>query len=293
MKKDYFFTIITSLFLICNVSAQGTEDFESPLSPGATSFTNNGQIFNILSTAPERFDVFSQGYNQNPTGNSDSCVGCGWNGTAADDQFIDSSRNSNGDNNGSTFSMTTGLGNNITIKSLYMYCATSGFVKPVTGTLTITGLVDGNTTPVFTFTLLPADLNDPNNFALNNGFTEINFSNINGTDYSELNVDEITFVASNDMDYIALDAFTWGAEVLSTNDFQLETKPKLFPNPSSDSISVSNLKTAQDYNIIDILGKTIDNGIIAVNESIDISKLKTGTYFLKLNSPEVIRFIKK
>ena len=30
-------------------------------------------------------------------------------------------------------------------------------------------------------------------------------------------------------------------------------KPKLFPNPSSDSISVSNLKTAQDYNIIDIL----------------------------------------
>lgn len=294
MKKKYFFTIITSLLFICNVSAQGTETFDNEAG-GSTTFSENGFSFNISSSTGENYDVFEDGFTNTSTAplTSDQCANCGWSGTAPDQKFVDltGTANSNGVGNGSSFTVSTANGSEITIKSLYIFCSTSNFTAH-SGTLSIQGRKDGANVTGYNFTFSGTFAN-PVSFTPNNGFTLIDMATAHTSDLSNTNVDELVITSTGNLDYMALDAFTWGAEVLSTDNFQLETKPKLFPNPASDTISISNLQSETEYSIADISGKTIDSGKTASNDYIDISKLEVGIYFLRLSSNEIIRFIKK
>ena len=70
--------------------------------------------------------------------------------------------------------------------------------------------------------------------------------------------------------------------ILAVNQNQLEDI-SLYPNPAT---SIINLKNAENANIqvFDVLGKMIiskDN--ISMNEQIDVTKLQTGTYFMKIS----------
>src|SRR5271166_1191889 len=78
MNKKLFSTLILCTFFSLAAFAQYLETFESQTN-NATSFTSNGQGFNI--TYPGTYKFFIEG----------GYPGTGWNGTAADNKYIDNS----------------------------------------------------------------------------------------------------------------------------------------------------------------------------------------------------------
>ncbi|RNC86860.1 MAG: T9SS C-terminal target domain-containing protein [Winogradskyella sp.] len=292
MKKNYL--LLLCLLLTFFANSQGTETFDNEAA-GSSSFSENGTTFNITSSTGEDYDVFEDGFSPNNSGipiSSDQCAGCGWNSLlmSADQKFVDltGTGNDNGDGNGSSFTVSTSTGDDVTIKSLYLFCSTGGFVAH-SGTLTITGRSNGSTVYSFTFSGTYAN---PVTFSPNNGFTFIDLATADVTDWSNTNVDEITFTSTGNLDYMALDSFTWGQEVFSTNDFEIQNRPRLYPNPSTAEITIKNLNGPTNYTIVDILGKTVKNGEISPNEYVDISKLKTGVYLINLNGYSTLRLVK-
>ncbi|QXP60337.1 T9SS type A sorting domain-containing protein [Olleya sp. HaHaR_3_96] len=207
-KYLQFFVVFLFLsFLSLKASAQTTEVFEDETG-GSTSFTDNGQTFNISSEDPlELFNIFQNGTNDN--GANDSGIGFGWGGSAPDNQFIDNGgvANNNGENNGSTFTIRTNDGTDITVKNFYLFISTTAEL-PATTTLTIIGKKDGST--VYT---IVKNSGFSNVFTLdpNNGFTFIDFSSEGGSNNANTSVDEIVISSTGNADYLALDAFTWEA----------------------------------------------------------------------------------
>jgi len=94
---------------------------------------------------------------------------------------------------------------------------------------------------------------------------------------------------------VAMDAFM-DTNTLSTEDFNITTKGfKVFPNPSSDEITIGNTARFIDsIKIYDINGRLIKSSAVeGYSLTVDISNLKSGLYFLKINNTEVIKFLKK
>ncbi len=282
MKTNYslFFLLLGIFFLNSNyLIAQSTEYYESE-TIGSTTFTDNGQGFTITNgTGETTYDIetFTNG---------------GWNGTGVDDNFIDNSSGTPATGDGSSFTITTTDGTDITVKSFYLFVSNRNLSGPGTPTtITIEGKKDGSN--VFTITK-SSGIVDGSTFTPNNGFTFIDFVTEGGTDNSNKNIDELIISSTGFADYLALDAFTWGAEVLSTNNFEVEqNKVKIFPNPSSHFIQFKGLSKTENYNLHNILGKRINKGTISNNEQIDIQNLTNGIYFLKFENGNTIKFIKE
>ena len=69
-----------------------------------------------------------------------------------------------------------------------------------------------------------------------------------------------------------------------------EAAIRLFPNPTTAMINISNLKQGATYNIIDISGNTL---LTNKNETnLDVSNLPEGMYLLQTSTGEIQRFIK-
>jgi len=82
--------------------------------------------------------------------------------------------------------------------------------------------------------------------------------------------------------------------VLSVDDISVDNL-SIYPNPAFDRLFIksSNIETRK-FKVHDMLGKTILRGAINTNASIDISNLKRGLYFLKIeNSFTSLKFIKQ
>ncbi|MAU77261.1 MAG: hypothetical protein CL831_10430 [Crocinitomicaceae bacterium] len=86
----------------------------------------------------------------------------------------------------------------------------------------------------------------------------------------------------------------FSSTTLSTEEYSSGgQKFKVFPNPSTEYIQVSNLTTNKNYKIYSILGAEIKSGYISNNDMIDIKNLTNGAYFLKLENVNLIKFLKK
>ncbi|MEN3322683.1 T9SS type A sorting domain-containing protein [Mariniflexile soesokkakense] len=70
-------------------------------------------------------------------------------------------------------------------------------------------------------------------------------------------------------------------------------KVSLFPNPSNDYITISNLQEKENYSIINALGQEVLKGNIINKEGIDIRNLNNGLYYLKLENKNTLKFIKE
>lgn len=80
---------------------------------------------------------------------------------------------------------------------------------------------------------------------------------------------------------------------LSLTPFETQSKLKLFPNPSINYVQVSGLTKTENYSIYNVLGTEVNNGKISNTETIDTSNLTNGLYFLKLESENILKFIKE
>ena len=86
----------------------------------------------------------------------------------------------------------------------------------------------------------------------------------------------------------------FSSTILRTEEYSSGSqKLKIFPNPSTEFIQVSNLTTNKNYKIYSVLGTEIKSGNISNNDIIDIKNLTNETYFLKLENGNSIKFLKK
>ena len=83
------------------------------------------------------------------------------------------------------------------------------------------------------------------------------------------------------------------AKAISNNNLKLNKTIKLFPNPSTDFIKVSELTAKENYKIFTILGSEIKRGSVSNNETIDIRNLNSGVYFLKFDNGTTKKIVKK
>jgi len=58
----------------------------------------------------------------------------------------------------------------------------------------------------------------------------------------------------------------------------------IYPNPTVDYLSISNIEEDMPYNIISLNGKTVLSGIISTDEKINLTGLIPATYVLQLNN---------
>ncbi|SHK71142.1 T9SS type A sorting domain-containing protein [Epilithonimonas mollis] len=189
MRKFYLMLVLLLVAMTNAVSAQtSTEQFETE-SNGSTSFTDNGVIFNIISNV-NTYDIQA------------AYPGTGWNGTSADNRYIDNSGAGN-QSAGTSFSIKT-TSNLFKVNRFWVYAGAANTTLGVAGTLTITGKLSGVTkfaqtkTTGFTTTTGTA-----------NGYTLIDLTNLNGQNYSNIVIDQIQITAGGNFQYLALDAFTW------------------------------------------------------------------------------------
>jgi len=81
--------------------------------------------------------------------------------------------------------------------------------------------------------------------------------------------------------------------VLSIAEVSNNSKITFFPNPSSETIQISGLKTKEYYRIYNISGAEIINGTISNQEKIDIRNFTNGLYLLKFDNGNTLKFLKE
>jgi hypothetical protein len=71
-------------------------------------------------------------------------------------------------------------------------------------------------------------------------------------------------------------------------------KLSIFPNPANDYIQINGAGLeSEEYVIYNQLGDVISEGLISTDETIDISHLTNGLYFIRLSNNQMMKFIKK
>lgn len=190
MENRKIYLILVLIWLAHWAVGQNIESFEDETN-GTTTFTDDGQDFNI---AGSTFDINSFG-------------GAGWDGeSAADSKFIDNTGESAG-NNGTTLKIYTDDGTDFNVTKLFVFCANTSLLAH-SGTISFTGYKDSNETSVYTFTRNSGFAN-VTAFSPNNGYTEIDFSTDGATDFTDDAIDSLVIESTGDLEYIALDGFTW------------------------------------------------------------------------------------
>ena len=81
--------------------------------------------------------------------------------------------------------------------------------------------------------------------------------------------------------------------LLNIDEFTSIDLVTIYPNPAIDFIQLEQLKSIKKYSIYNILGIEVLKGIISPNEKINISNLKSGLYFLKVEGYTSKKFIKQ
>lgn len=274
----------TTILLFCSLFASFLSFGQAPTSEvfetethGSTSFTDNGVIFNIISHAGT-FDIYQ------------AAALWGWNGTSADNRFID--------NSGSTTATTTPsfsiktTSNLFRVNRFWIFCGDGSTNPNTTGTLTLTGKLSGvvkfSNTKSTEFAGTPGPTN---------GYTLIDLTNFQGQNYSNIVIDELMITGAGNFRYLALDAFSWvknaGLVLATSEEAHISKKQsEIYPNPTSGPLTINTDKSGkfEIYSQSGTLVKTVDAQ--KGENRTDISEFPNGVYILKSETSSV-KVIKK
>jgi Secretion system C-terminal sorting domain len=86
---------------------------------------------------------------------------------------------------------------------------------------------------------------------------------------------------------------TFVENTIAVSSIAEEKKVALFPNPSSDFFRItSDYKDELSVKVYSLTGELVHQGVYQNDQSIDVSKLSTGFYVVKVNN-STLKFIKK
>ena len=162
------------------------------------------------------------------------------------------------------------------------------------------GTVSGITSLPITPTLLPAgDYWIMAVYEVGGNSSDFNNSATGNTVYyqsliygSAIPTNASSFISYTGHDFLYFLGIDCG-NTLSIENFNLVDNISIFPNPTSDYISISNLKLTESYLIVNQIGQKVKKGIISNNQQIDIRNFTNGLYFLKFENGNTIKFIKE
>lgn len=80
-------------------------------------------------------------------------------------------------------------------------------------------------------------------------------------------------------------------QTASTND-AVEQKMTVTPIPATEQIRIGNIDGEVSFQVFDLKGSTALNGFLHSDQSIDISGLLAGVYFLKVDGRAPLKFVK-
>lgn len=86
--------------------------------------------------------------------------------------------------------------------------------------------------------------------------------------------------------------FTYSETRSLVFDIEKGVKTRIFPNPTSDFLSVQTSSADRSFRIIDVFGRIVLSATL-VGEAIDMSELTTGVYFLEIADEPALKFVKK
>jgi len=165
-----------------------------------------------------------------------------------------------------------------------------GIIDLTEFTVTDTAFIEASVLPIAAATL---DTIDGNFYITTTDFSTIGV----GTIYDALGIESGSFDAGISADALAIDY----RDNTGIDDLLTENKIVLFPNPASESISVSFEGTtlSNDYKIVDVSGRVLKTGTSNFNSNtvnISINSLESGLYFLVLSDNKMVissPFVKK
>jgi hypothetical protein len=85
----------------------------------------------------------------------------------------------------------------------------------------------------------------------------------------------------------------FAAGVLSIEDFELNAGLRAYPNPANNVISLAGLNEAKEFVIYNVIGAQVKSGVVNNDQPIQIDELTPGMYFLKIDSGNTVKFIKR
>ncbi|GEQ85498.1 hypothetical protein ULMS_10060 [Patiriisocius marinistellae] len=208
-------------FYSATVGAQTTENFETETA-GAFTFSEGGFSF---SSGTANFDIENFGSA----------------GAGGSDQYID---NFDDQGAGKIYAISiTGGASLFSMQSMDVYVSSlpDGAFPTDDGTITVSGRTGA--TVVYTATYNSGNTPFPLDFTADNGFFNIDFSNMPGIgDQSSINVDNIQITLGGAFIYAAIDDFEFDDEVLNTDPPEVQSIT-LVGSPSSTATSVDFLVT--------------------------------------------------
>lgn len=84
-------------------------------------------------------------------------------------------------------------------------------------------------------------------------------------------------------------AFGLTSTTLSNEDFISNNYFSIYPNPTNSKVNIKSDNKFDEVEIYDVLGQKVLSSKIPENQEIDMSELKSGTYFLKLKNESLIK----
>ena len=103
------------------------------------------------------------------------------------------------------------------------------------------------------------------------------------------------WAAPNNLNFSVTD-FTVSNAQMSTSEVHSKKKVEVYPNPVTDFLNIANLKSNASVSILDVAGRQVHTYSITPDEKIDVSKLKSGVYMVKVATNEeehTLKIIKK
>ncbi len=134
--------------------------------------------------------------------------------------------------------------------------------------------------------MLPDASGTPINFESGTQFTINETVDMSSTHVEEMDdLDVIIFIQNN----VTQEVFQSTKSTEGVSIENNENHISVYPNPANNSLSLLNVKNAT-FEIYDILGKlVISSSVILNNKKINVSYLKEGTYFIKINNGDFIK----
>lgn len=221
--KLFFLSVLCLIFQF-SYAQLSIETFENETN-GAKTFNDQSVTFTIQSSTGNDFEIVS-------------FPDFGWNGTAADNKFIE---NFNSNTTSPSLTISTQDNSSFLLKSMYLYIGYNGGPPNPGANLTITGKRGG--VQVFAALITSGFNTNPSS---NNGFTFIDLSNFGSQNNSNKIIDQVIISGNNSIDNIALDAFKWYKNNLTATTASTNVSCNGGTNGSA-SVSVSGGVTPYSY----------------------------------------------
>lgn len=139
-----------------------------------------------------------------------------------------------------------------------------------------------------------------------NNLTSLNMKNLststlttfNATNNPNLTCIQVDDVATATSTWTNIDngaSFSLDCNYMGVNDIELAQSIFLYPNPTNTVLSINSDKNIESIVIVDVMGKTVKT-MLPINNSIDVSNLPKGIYFLQAHTDQDLvskKFIKE